>query len=108
MELVIPKIFRDYYDEQNNKIVKEGLIRGEHSFIDYINTINEYKNKSSVVADNGLPYKVYLNNKLNKIFTDVAKHWKRKPKIGQVWYCGGAVFEIIKIEDNKVYIIEKE
>lgn len=108
MELVIPKIFRDYYDEQNNKIVKEGLIRGDHSFIDYINTINEYKNKSSVVADNGLPYKVYLNNKLNKIFTDVAKHWKRKPKIGHVWYCGGAVFEIIKIEDNKVYIIEKE
>ena len=30
MELVIPKIFRDYYDEQNNKIVKEGLIRGDH------------------------------------------------------------------------------
>ena len=108
MELVIPKIFRDYYDEQNNKILKEGLIRGDHSFIDYINTINEYKNKSSVVADNGLPYKVYLNNKLDKTFTDVAKHWKRKPKIGHSWYCGGAVFEIIKIEDNKVYIIEKE
>ena len=108
MELVIPKIFRDYYDEQNNKILKEGLIRGDHSFIDYINTINEYKNKSSVVADNGLPYKVYLNNKLDKTFTDVAKHWKRKPKIGHSWYCGGDVFEIIKIEDNKVYIIEKE
>lgn len=108
MELVIPKIFRDYYDEQNNKILKEGLIRGDHSFIDYINTINEYKNKSSVVADNGLPYKVYLNNKLDKTFTDVAKRWKRKPKIGHGWYCGGAVFEIIKIEDNKVYIIEKE
>ena len=108
MELVIPKIFRDYYDEQNNKILKEGLIRGDHSFIDYINTINEYKNKSSVVADNGLPYKVYLNNKLDKTFTDIAKHWKRKPKIGHGWYCGGAVFEIIKIEDNKVYIIEKE
>ena len=108
MELVIPKIFRDYYDEQNNKILKEGLIRGDHSFIDYINTINEYKNKSSVVADNGLPYKVYLNNKLDKTFTDVAKHWKRKPKIGHSWYCGGAVFEIIKIENNKVYIIEKE
>ena len=108
MELVIPKIFRDYYDEQNNKILKEGLIRGDHSFIDYINTINEYKNKSSVVADNGLPYKVYLNNKLDKTFTDVTKHWKRKPKIGHSWYCGGAVFEIIKIEDNKVYIIEKE
>ena len=108
MELVIPKIFRDYYDEQNNKILKEGLIRGDHSFIDYINTINEYKNKSSVVADNGLPYKVYLNNKLDKTFTDVTKHWKQKPKIGHSWYCGGAVFEIIKIEDNKVYIIEKE
>lgn len=108
MELVIPKIFRDYYDEQNNKIIKEGLIRGDHSFIDYINTINEYKNKSSVVADNGLPYEVYLNNKLDKTFTDVAKHWKRKPKIGCGWYCSGAVFEIIKIEDNKVYIIEKE
>ncbi len=108
MELVIPKIFRDYYDEQNNKIIKEGLIRGDHSFIDYINTINEYKNKSSVVADNGLPYEVYLNNKLDKTFTDVAKHWKQKPKIGCGWYCSGAIFEIIKIEDNKVYIIEKE
>ena len=108
MELVIPKIFRDYYDEQNNKIIKEGLIRGDHSFIDYINTINEYKNKSSVVADNGLPYEVYLNNKLDKTFTDVAKHWKQKPKIGCGWYCSGAIFEIIKIKDNKVYIIEKE
>ena len=60
----------------------------------------------SVKPENGKDWEVYLNNKLDDTFTGWAKKWKKYPKIGQGWYCGGAVFKIIKIEDNKVYVEE--
>lgn len=108
MELVIPKIFKDYYDEQKKEIIKEGgyLIRGDKSFIKYLNMITEYSNRPSVKPDNGLEWEVYVNNSLDKTFTDVAKKWKRYPKVGGGWYCSGAMFKIIKIEGNKVYVEE--
>ena len=107
IEKRIPKIFKDYYNEQQEKIIKEsgGLI---HYNNDFIKQLNDIILLESVIADNGLPYEVYVNNKLDKTFTDVAKHWKIKPKVGKGWYCSGAIFEIVKIEDNKVYVIEKE
>lgn len=110
MELVIPKIFKDYYDSQQKNIIKEGgiLIRGDKSFIKYIQMINEYLNKPSLKADNGLEWEIYVNDKLNKTFTEVAKKWKRKPKVGHGWYCGGTIFKIIKIDANKVYVTETE
>lgn len=61
----------------------------------------------SVKADNGEPWKVYVNNRLNGTFTEWAKKWKKKPQIGKGWYAGGTIFKIVKIEDNKVYTEKK-
>ena len=50
---------------------------------------------------------MYVNNKLDKTFTEVAKKWKKFPKVGHGWYAGGTVFQIIKIDENKVYVVEE-
>jgi hypothetical protein len=54
---------------------------------------------------NNLPYEVYDNKtgKLDKTFTDWATRWTRHPQVGKGWYCGGTIFKVVKIEDNKVY-----
>ena len=57
----------------------------------------------SVKADNGEPWEVYVNNKLDDTFTEWTKKWKKKPQVGKGWYAGGTIFKIVKIEDNKVY-----
>jgi len=105
MEKRVPKIFKDYYDEQINKIMKEngGLV---HLSNDFIKELKYFTLLESVKPDNGLEWEVYVNNSLDKTFTEVAKKWKRKPKVGGGWYCSGAMFKIIKIEDNKVYVEE--
>ena len=51
-------------------------------------------------------YQLYYNGSLDKTFTENSKKWKSDPKIGQGWYCGGTVFKIVKIEDDKVYVEE--
>lgn len=65
-------------------------------------SIKDYINES-VKPENGLEWEVYFNNSLDTNFTEMAKKWKKYPKIGQGWYAGGTVFKIVKIEDNKVY-----
>lgn len=51
-------------------------------------------------------YQVYYNGKLDDTFTENSKKWKSSPKIGQGWYCGGTVFKIVKIDNDKVYVEE--
>lgn len=70
------------------------------------NQINKYDLMESVKAENGQPWEVYLDNKLDTTFTSWAKNWKRYPKVGKGWYAGGTVFKITKIIDNKVYVEE--
>lgn len=57
----------------------------------------------AVKADNGEPWLVYVDDKLDNHFTEWAKKWKKKPQVGKGWYAGGTVFKIVKIEDNKIY-----
>lgn len=105
LEKNVPKIFYDYYEKQMNELVGESVSgRQNKSLIDFIKYINEYDLLESVKANNGKEWEVYLDNYLDKTFTDNAKHWKKYPKVGNGWYCGGTVFKIIKIEDNKVYV----
>lgn len=56
-----------------------------------------------VKANNGAPWLVYVDDKLDDDFTKWAKEWKKKPQVGKGWYTGGTVFRIVKIEDNRVY-----
>lgn len=70
--------------------------------------LKEHQVCESVKPDNGLDWEVYVNNKLDATFTDWAKKWTHQPKIGKGWYCGGTVFEIVKIDGNKVYTVEKK
>ena len=51
-------------------------------------------------------YQVYFNGKLDNTFSENSKKLKHDPKVGQGWYCGGTVFKIVKIEDDKVYTEE--
>lgn len=51
-------------------------------------------------------YQIYYNGKIDDTFTENSKKWKSDPKIGQGWYCGGTVFKIVKIKDDKVYVEE--
>lgn len=105
MEKRVPKIFKDYYDEQKKNILKEngGLI---HLSNDFVKELKYFALLESIKPDNGLDWEVYVDGKLDKTFTDVAKKWKRKPIVGHGWYCSGAMFKIIKIEGNKVYVRE--
>lgn len=57
----------------------------------------------AVKADNGEPWLVYVDDKLDNHFTEWAKKWKKKPQIGHGWYAGGTVFKIVKIDNNEVY-----
>ena len=65
--------------------------------------LNQYILESKKKYDQ---YQVYFNGQLDKTFTENSKKWKSSPKVGQGWYCGGTVFKIVKIEDNKVYTEE--
>ena len=33
--------------------------------------------------------------------------WKRKPTVGKLCNIGGAVFKIVKIDNNKIYVEEE-
>ena len=68
----------------------------------------KYYIKESVKSDNNEEWEVYVNGRLDKTFTDNAKSWKKTPKVGEGWYCGGAVFKITKIDGNKVYTEEEK
>ena len=66
----------------------------------------KYFINEAVKPENGEDWEVYVNNKLDNTFTEWAKKWKKYPKVGKGWYAGGTMFNIIKIEDNKVYTEE--
>lgn len=66
----------------------------------------KYFINEAVKPENGEDWEVYVNNKLDNTFTEWTKKWKTYPKVGQGWYAGGTVFNIVKIEDNKVYTEE--
>ena len=66
----------------------------------------KYFINEAVKPENGEDWEVYVNNKLDNTFTEWAKKWKKQPKVGKGWYAGGTVFNIVKIEDNKVYTEE--
>lgn len=104
IESKIPKLFYDYYEE-HLKQTNEAIISGRQSrtMIDFIQYILEYDSKSSVKADNGEDWIVYVDGKVDDTFTEAAKNWKKMPKVGKGWYAGGTVFKIVRIEDNKVY-----
>lgn len=36
-------------------------------------------------------------------FTKIAKKWRSKPKVGEGWYAGGQIFDIVRVEGNKVF-----
>lgn len=65
---------------------------------DRINSINESKTEKK-------KYTVYINGKKDKDFSEM--NWKRKPKVGRGFYCGGAVFKIKKVTDDSIYAIEE-
>ena len=105
IETTVPKIFYQYYVEQTN--VDESISgRQNNSLIKFIEFENKYTLLESVKPENGLDWEVYVNNQINKTFTEWAKKWKKYPKVSQGWYAGGTVFKIVKIEDNKVYTEE--
>lgn len=62
------------------------------------NSITESKNKKK-------KYTVYIDGKKDDAFSDM--NWKRKPKVGKGFYCGGAVFKIKKVTDDSIYAIEE-
>ena len=66
----------------------------------------KYFINEAVKPENGEDWEVYVNNKLDNTFAEWAKKWKKYPKVGKGWYAGGTVFNIVKIEDNKVYTEE--
>ena len=106
IETTVPKIFYQYYEEQIN--INENVSeRQNNSLIKFIEFENNYSILESVKPENGLEWEVYVNNKLDKTFTEVAKKWKKFPKIGHGWYAGGTVFKIVKIDGNKVYVVEE-
>ena len=49
---------------------------------------------------------VYLDGHIDDNFTKRAKNWRSTPKIGETWYAGGAIFKIVKINGNNVYVKE--
>lgn len=108
IETNIPKIFYDYYQEELTKAaIKEGMmLRHNISLQEFLKWDMANDCLESVKPDNGLEWEVYVDNKLDATFTKYAKKWKKYPKIGQGWYYSGAVFKIVKIEDNKIYVKE--
>ena len=105
IEREIPKIFYDYYQEQLKNSLNEGVIIGRQTkaYIEFLSWCTEYTLLESAKADNGEPWIVYVNDNINKTFTEHAKNWKKKPQVGKGWYCGGSIFTIVKIENNKIY-----
>lgn len=112
IESKISKLIYQYYEEQlNSQLTETYHLAHDRKFInrisEYLELLKGYQLRESVKPDNGLDWEVYVNNKLDTTFTDLAKKWKHYPKVGKGWYCGGTVFEIIKIDQNKVYTIKK-
>ena len=106
IETTVPKIFYQYYEEQIN--INENISgRQNNSLIKFIEFENKYSILESVKPENGLEWEVYVDSKLDKTFTEVAKKWKKFPKVGHGWYAGGTVFKIVKIDGNKVYTTEE-
>jgi hypothetical protein len=105
IEREIPKIFYNYYQEQLKNSLNEGTIAGRQTkaYIEFLSWCTEYTLLESVKADNGEPWIVYVNDNIDKTFTEHAKNWKKKPQVGKGWYCGGSIFTIVKIENNKIY-----
>lgn len=107
IERTVPRIFYNYYEEQLKNSVNETIFgRQNNSLIKFIEFEHKYTLLESVKPENGLDWEVYVNNQIDKTFTEWSKKWKKYPKIGQGWYAGGTVFKIVKIEDNKVYTEE--
>lgn len=104
MENTIPKLFYNYYQKQISESKEYGdLYTPKKSLIKFLEYMMIYEEQESIKSDDGDDWEVYVNGKLGSNFTEGAKKWKKYPKIGQGWYCGGTIFKIIDIKDNKVY-----
>lgn len=106
MESRVPKLFYDYYQEYLKSSFNESSVMGRQnkSMIEFLQFCNNYIISESVKTSNGKPWQVFVNNKLDKEFTKWASNWKKYPKIGSGWYCGGTIFKIIDIKDNLIYV----
>lgn len=106
IESKIPKIFYDYYQQELSSL-NESFISGRqnNALIEFIHYIRDYDLSESVKPDSGLDWEVYIDEHFDEYFTEVAKNWKQYPKVGNGWYKDGTIFKIIKIDDNKVYVI---
>ena len=112
IETKIPKIFYDYYEQQlSSQLTETHQLAHDRKFInrisEYLELLKEYKLQESVKPENNEDWQVFVNDILDETFTEFAKNWKKYPKVGKGWYCGGTVFEIVKIDNNKVYVKEK-
>lgn len=104
METISPKLFYNYYQKQISESKEhEDLHTPGKSLIKFLEYMAIYEEQESIKSDDGDDWKVYVDGKLDSDFTEGAKKWKKYPKIGQGWYCGGTIFRIIDIKDNKVY-----
>ena len=108
IESKVPKIFYDYYQQELEKSLDESFVSGRqnNALIKFLQYTNDYDLLESVKPENGKEWEVYVNGQLDDTFTEWAKKWKHYPKIGKGWYCGGTVFKIIKVENNRIYTTE--
>lgn len=109
-------LFRSWHEDINEKkdgeeyIIKDGprvVVRTREEILNN-RSLNESAMQEIDDTSKKVDWKVYVNGKLDKTFTKWAKKWKKKPKVGHGWYTGGAVFDIKKINGNKVYTEEKK
>lgn len=109
-------LFRSWHEDINMRndgeeyVIKDGprvVVRSREEILNN-RSLNESAMQEIDDTSKKVDWKVYVNGKLDKTFTKWAKKWKKKPKVGHGWYTGGTVFDIKKINGNKVYTEEKK
>lgn len=99
------------WNEANSRRVVNDIIRYfDGETINLVGNVTEskvYDKSNSITESKGKKkkYTVYINGKKDDTFSDM--NWKRKPKVGNGFYCGGAVFKIKKVTDDSIYAIEE-
>ena len=108
-------LFRSWHEDINMRndgeeyVIKDGprvVVRSREEILNN-RSLNESAMQEIDDTSKKVDWKVYVNGKLDKTFTKWAKKWKKKPKVGRGWYAGGTVFDIKKINGNKVYTEKK-
>lgn len=108
-------LFRSWHEDINMRndgeeyVIKDGprvVVRSREEILNN-RSLNESAMQEIDDTSKKVDWKVYVNGKLDKTFTKWAKKWKKKPKVGRGWYTGGTVFDIKKINGNKVYTEKK-